>query len=127
MPRKTLCRRINIFGNYITDEKVLRNNFIVDEGDPYNVELFEKSIQNLKAKGIFNTIKYDVLETEDKNKIINIEVEEKATGELFAGAGTGTDGSTLTAGIKENNYLGLGIKLDTNATITTIQLKENSR
>ncbi len=120
---KLYVERINIFGNYITDEKVLRNNFIVDEGDPYNVRLFEKSIQNLKAKGIFNTIKYDVLETEDKNKIINIEVEEKATGELFAGAGTGTDGSTLTAGIKENNYLGLGIKLDTNATITTDSIK----
>ena len=42
----------------------------------------------------------------------------KATGEIFAGAGTGTSGSSITAGIKENNYLGLGIKLDTNFTIT---------
>jgi len=47
----------------------------------------------------------------DKTKIINIEVEEKPTGEIFAGAGTGTSGSSLSFGISENNYLGEGIKL----------------
>ena len=50
-------------------------------------------------------------------------VEEKPTGEIFAGAGTGTTGSNITAGIKENNYLGLGIKLDTNLTITDDTIK----
>ena len=120
---KTYVDRINILGNYITDEKVIRNSFIVDEGDPYNVKLFNKSIENLKSKNIFSNINYDVEDTKQKNKIININVEEKATGELFAGAGTGTTGSTLTAGIKENNYLGLGIQLDTNATITEDSIK----
>lgn len=120
---KTYVDRINILGNYITDEKVIRNSFIVDEGDPYNIKLFNKSIENLKSKNIFSNINYDVEDTKQKNKIININVEEKATGELFAGAGTGTTGSTLTAGIKENNYLGLGIQLDTNATITEDSIK----
>mgnify|MGYP000589406186 CR=1 FL=1 len=50
-------------------------------------------------------------------------VEEKATGEIFAGAGTGTTGSTFSAGIKENNYLGLGIQLDTNFVISDDSLK----
>ena len=50
-------------------------------------------------------------------------VEEKPTGEIFAGAGTGTTGSSISAGIKENNYLGLGIKLDTNLTITDDTIK----
>ena len=58
-----------------------------------------------------------------KNKIIDITVEEKPTGEIFAGAGTGTTGSNITAGIKENNYLGLGIKLDTNLTLTDDSIK----
>ena len=39
-------------------------------------------------------------------KIININVEEKATGEISAGAGVGTSGSSLSFGVKENNYLG---------------------
>ena len=42
---------------------------------------------------------------------------------VVAGAGTGTTGSSLSAGIKENNYLGLGIKLDTNITITDDSIK----
>ena len=58
-----------------------------------------------------------------QNKVINITVEEKATGELFAGAGTGTTGNSISGGIKENNYLGLGIKLDTNLSLTDDTIK----
>ena len=121
---KNFVERINILGNFITDEKVIRNTLIIDEGDPYNEILFDKSIKNLKAKNIFKSVNY---KTENINssykKIINIKVEEKPTGEIFAGAGTGTTGTSLTAGIKENNYLGLGITLDTNFTITDDTLK----
>ena len=120
---KNFVERINILGNFITDEKVIRNSLIIDEGDPYNDILFDKSIQNLKAKNIFKSVKYNAKKNKNSNKIIDIEVEEKPTGEIFAGAGTGTTGSTLTAGIKENNYLGLGIVLDTNLTITDDTLK----
>ena len=44
--------RINILGNFITDEKVLRNSLIVDEGDPYNEILFDRSIANIKSLNI---------------------------------------------------------------------------
>ena len=44
----------------------------------------------------------------------DIIVEEQPTGEIFAGAGTGTSGASITAGINENNYLGKGIRLSTN-------------
>ena len=120
---KNYVQRINILGNYITDEKVIRNNLIVDEGDPFNKILFEKSIANIKAKNIFSNVNYEVISEKDQEKIINLTVEEKATGEIFAGAGTGTTGTSFTAGIKENNYLGLGIKLDTNVTLTDDSIK----
>ena len=120
---KHFVDRINILGNFITDEKVIRNELIVDEGDPFNKILFEKSIANMKGQNIFKTITYEITEIDNENKIIDIQVEEKPTGEIFAGAGTGTTGSSLTGGIKENNYLGLGIKLDTNFTITDDSLK----
>ena len=116
---KQYVERINILGNFITDEKVIRNNLIVDEGDAYNDILFNKSIQTIKSKNIFKTVKYNSKNsTNNNNKVIDITVEEKATGEIFAGAGAGTAGTTLTAGIKENNYLGLGIQLDTNLSLT---------
>ena len=120
---KQYVERINILGNFITDEKVIRNSLIVDEGDPYNEILFNKSIQNIKSKNIFKSVNYSSNDDDKKNKIINIKVEEKATGEIFAGAGTGTAGSSISAGIKENNYLGLGITLDTNFTISEDRIK----
>ena len=120
---KTFVERINVFGNYITDEKVVRNSLIIDEGDPFNEILFNKSIKNIKSKNIFKSVNYNINNNSNLNKIIDVRVEEKPTGEIFAGAGTGTSGSSLTAGIKENNYLGLGIKLDTNFTVTDETLK----
>ena len=55
---------------------------------------------------------------DDKTKIININVEEKPTGEIFAGAGAGTNGATISIGIKENNYLGKGLSVKADGTIT---------
>ena len=115
--------RINVLGNFITDEKVIRNSLIVDEGDPFNEILFEKSIKDIKARNIFKTVNYETRDIDDLNKEIDIKVEEKPTGEIFAGAGTGTSGSSITAGIKENNYLGIGVQLDTNLTITDDTVK----
>ena len=120
---KAFVERINIFGNFITDEKVIRNSLIVDEGDAFNEVLFNKSIQKVKTKNIFKTVEYKTQSKDNLNKIIDITVEEKATGEIFAGAGTGTTGSSLTAGLKENNYIGLGIKLDTNLVLTEDSIK----
>tara|TARA_B100001013_G_scaffold2044_1_gene1461 strand:+ start:2046 stop:4304 length:2259 start_codon:yes stop_codon:yes gene_type:complete len=123
--KKYFVNRINIFGNFITEEKVIRNSLIVDEGDPYNKILFNKSINEIKSKGIFKSVTSEVNDSDSENnsKIINITVEEKATGEIFAGAGTGTDGSTISGGIKEKNYLGKGIELDTNLTLSDDQIK----
>ena len=54
---KSYVERINIFGNFITEEKVIRNSLIVDEVDPFNKILFDKSINKIKALGIFKTVK----------------------------------------------------------------------
>ena len=118
-----IVERINIFGNFITDEKVIRNTLVVDEGDVYNDVLFNKSIQKVKAKNIFKSVNYETSSSDDLSKTIDITVEEKPTGELFAGAGTGTTGTSFTAGIKEKNYLGLGIKLDTNLVVSDDSIK----
>ena len=123
---KTYIERINIYGNYITDENVIRNSLIVDEGDAYNQILINKSINDIRSKNIFKSVKPVIEENlSKKTKIINIEVEEKPTGEIYAGAGTGTSGTSLNFGIKENNFLGQGKRIDTNFLIsdTSIQGK----
>ena len=116
--------RINIFGNNITQENVIRNQLIVDEGDIYNEILSAKSINNIKSLNIFKSVDSKInIDDTNKNKTIDIIVEEKPTGEVLAGAGFGTEGATFTTSVKENNYLGKGIKLNTSITASSENLK----
>ncbi len=121
---KFFIERINIFGNNVTRESVIRNQIEIDEGDPFNQILYSKSLNNIKALNFFENVNGEVLDGNEFNsKIININVEEKATGEIFAGVGTGTDGSSFAFGVKENNYLGRGVKLDANLKVSEERLK----
>ena len=116
---KKYVERINVFGNYITNDRVIRNQLFVDEGDPYNEILLNNSINEIRSLGIFKGVSSKTVEGKsDKFKIVNITVEETPTGEIMAGAGTGTSGTSVTFGIKEKNYLGEGRKLDANLTIS---------
>ena len=116
---KFYVEKINVYGNYITNENVLRNLLVVDEGDPYNKILVNKSINNIKSRRIFKEVNKQVEDGSSNNlKIINIFVDEQATGEISAGAGAGTSGQTLSFGIKENNYMGSGVKVDTQFSIS---------
>ena len=115
---KFTINRINIFGNNVTRENVIRNQLEIDEGDFYNEILEKKSENNLKSLNFFKNVKLESKDGEvPGSKIININIEEKATGEISAGAGFGTSGGSIQVGIKENNYLGKGISVDTNLTI----------
>ena len=119
---KYYVEKINIFGNSYTIEEVIRNSLIVDEGDPYNEILFNKSVNNIKAKNIFSKVETDISPGSSEGlKVVTLTVEEKPTGEISLGAGVGTSGGTIGGGIKENNFLGKGIKLNSN-----LQISENT-
>ena len=121
--KKFIVDRINIYGNNITQENVIRNQLLIDEGDEFNSILESKSINNIKALNIFKTVDSKIIDNTDNSKIIDITIEEKATGEIMAGAGVGTDGNTLSFAVKENNYLGRGIGLKSELTISDETIK----
>ena len=109
---KVLVERINISGNNITDEDVIREELILDEGDPFSNIILEKSISEIKQRNLFREVKHSVLDGSKSNlKIINIEVQEKPTGEISAGAGIGSSGGTFAVMVSENNWLGQGKKV----------------
>ncbi len=121
---KYFVERINILGNNVTQESVIRNQFELDEGDPYNEILKNKSINNMKNLNFFKKVDSVVKDGTGYNqKIIDISVEEKPTGEITASAGLGSSGKSIGAGVTENNFLGRGIGLDTNLTLSTETLK----
>ena len=120
---KFFVERINIYGNNVTEEKVIRNQLILDEGDPYNDILKTRSINNIKSLNFFKNVTSETVNYDENKKIININVEEKPTGEITAGAGIGTEGSTIAFGVKENNFLGKGISLNSQLKISEEDLK----
>ena len=122
--KKIYVKKINIYGNSITEENVIRNQLELDEGDPFNKILFNKSINNIKSLNFFKTVDQKISDTDDLNtKIIDIFVEEKPTGEISATAGFGTSGGSIGFGIKENNFLGKGVSLDSNFLLTEESFK----
>ena len=121
---KFYVEKININGNFNTLEEVIRNNLIIDEGDPFNEILFNKSVNEIQSLGIFKNVKTDIQEGSNPSyKIINLDVEERPTGEISISAGFGTEGETIGAGLKENNFLGKGINLNTSLELTADSIK----
>ncbi len=123
--KKVYISKIDITGNNITIEDVIRNEFILDEGDPLNNILLKKSINNIKSLGIFKKVDLKISDVKNKPslKTVNIDVEEKPTGQISLGAGIGTSGASSTFGVNENNFLGRGIKLNSNLTLGTESIR----
>ena len=116
--------KINIQGNNITREEVIRNNLLVDEGDAFNELLQTRTLNNIRALNFFSKVESEILDIDNENKkIINITVEEKPTGEIMAGAGVGTGGGTFAFGVSENNFLGRGIEFSSDISVSTESLK----
>ncbi|NQW08033.1 MAG: outer membrane protein assembly factor BamA, partial [Candidatus Pelagibacter sp.] len=121
---KFYVEKINIFGNNVTQEEVIRNTFSIDEGDGFNELLHKKTLNSLKALNFFSKVEDQIIDGTLKNqKIINITIAEKPTGEIMAGAGVGTGGGTVAFGVKENNFLGRGIDFGTDLSISTETVK----
>ncbi len=110
---KSLVNKINIQGNTITEEKVIRDNLVISEGDQLSSSKIKKSVDNVKAKQLFSKVDYKILDSDKKNfKDFNLFVKEQPTGNITAGVGYGTNGGLFEASINERNFLGQGINLN---------------
>jgi outer membrane protein insertion porin family len=111
--QKSLVNKINIRGNTITEEKVIRDNLIISEGDQLNSSKVKKSIDNVKSKQLFSKVDYKIEDSDKKNfKDLNLFVKEQPTGSISAGVGYGSNGGLFEASINERNFLGKGINLN---------------
>jgi len=118
--QKVLINKININGNSITEEKVIRDNMLLAEGDYLNSTKAKKSVDNIKAKQIFSKVEYKIENSEKKDfKDFNLFVKEQPTGNISAGIGYGTNGGIFEAGINERNFLGQGINLNFTGRLST--------
>jgi len=111
--QKSLIDKINIQGNSITEEKVIRDSLAISEGDQLNSSKIKKSVDNIKSKQLFSKIDYKIENSDKKDfKNLNLFVKEQPTGNISAGVGYGTNGGLFEASINEKNFLGQGINLN---------------
>lgn len=116
---RVYVERINITGNVRTLDEVVRREFRLEEGDPYNTSKLQRTEQRLNNLGFFEKVdvKNEQGSAPDKT-VVNVDVKEKSTGEINVGAGySTTDGVLGSFGIKESNLLGRGQELKTNFTL----------
>jgi outer membrane protein insertion porin family len=118
--QKSLVNKINIQGNTITQEKVIRDNLIISEGDQLNSSKVKKSIDNVKSKQLFSKVDYKIDDSDKKNfKDLNLLVKEQPTGNISAGVGYGSNGGLFEASVNERNFLGQGINLNFTGRLST--------
>ena len=107
---RIFVERIDIEGNATTLDRVVRRQFRVAEGDPFNPREIRESAERIRALGFFGDAQVNAREGSTPNTVIvDVDVAEKPTGSLNFGGTYSTDnGFGLVAQYTETNFLGRG-------------------
>lgn len=116
---RVFVERIDITGNVRTQDKVIRREFRLIEGDAFNIAKLRRSRQRIQNLGFFQSANVEQLpgSTPDKT-VIKVNVEEQSTGQITFGAGFSTTNGFLgDIGLTERNFLGKGQLLSLSLTL----------
>ncbi len=107
---RVYIERINVAGNYRTEDYVIRREFKVAEGDAYNKVMVEQARQRLMGLGFFKDVKVNKEPgTAGDRVVLNLDIVEQSTGELSFSAGYSTaEGIIGDISYSERNFMGTG-------------------
>ncbi len=107
---RVFVQRIDIEGNTTTLDRVVRRQFNVVEGDPFNPREIRASAERIRALGFFSNADVNAREGNDPSQVvIDVDVTEQPTGSFSFGANYNSDdGVGLIANFREANFLGRG-------------------
>jgi outer membrane protein insertion porin family len=110
---EVFVERINITGNTRSQEKILRRELPMAEGDLFTTQKLARAKQKLTNLNYFEKVETKTGPGSSKDKIVvNIEVTEKATGLFSIGGGySSQDGALGTLDLSQNNFLGRGYQV----------------
>lgn len=118
---RIFVERIDIEGNTATLDRVIRRQFRIVEGDPFNPSEIRASARRIRALGFFSNA--DVTSREGSNPeqvVVDVKVEEAPTGSLSFGASYSTEaGAGGLVEYSERNFLGRGQALSLKMTAGT--------
>ena len=108
---RVYVERIDIQGNTVTRDKVIRREFRVNEGDAFNAFKVKRSQDRIQSLGFFQE-KLEIKQTQGSTPdrvVLDVDVEEKSTGELQLSAGySSLERLVLSASIAQRNFMGKG-------------------
>jgi outer membrane protein insertion porin family len=107
---RAYIERINIRGNTRTRDYVIRREFDISEGDPYNRALIDRAERRIKNLNFFKNVKITNEPGSAPDRVvINVDVEEQSTGDFSVMGGYSTaEGFMGQVSISERNLLGTG-------------------
>ena len=111
--QRTYVDRINVSGNTQTADKVIRREFRLVEGDPFNSILVRRSRDRIQSLGYFqDNLEIEQQEISGDRVALNVDVEERATGQLQLSAGfSSLERFLVSASVEQRNFRGLGQQL----------------
>jgi len=113
--QQTYINRINISGNFKTQDEVIRREIKILEGEIFSEKKLKNALNNLKKLGFFSDVKITQSNVLDKPNFVDlfVVVEETKTGEISVGLSHSNDsGAAFTAGVSQKNFLGTGVELN---------------
>nr|WP_233495473.1 outer membrane protein assembly factor BamA [Rhodosalinus halophilus] len=110
---RIFVERIDIEGNTATLDRVIRRQFRVAEGDPFNPREIRESAERIRALGLFASADVEAREgSSEEQVIVDVDVEEQPTGSLtFGGTYSTSGGLGAIVRFQERNFLGRGQRL----------------
>ncbi|PIE12369.1 MAG: outer membrane protein assembly factor BamA [Rhodobacterales bacterium] len=119
--QRIFVERIDIEGNATTLDRVVRQQFRIVEGDPFNPREIRESAERIRALGLFEKADVNAREGSSPDRVVvDVDVEEKSTGSLtFGGAYSSSNGFGLVVKFQEDNFLGRGQKVSLSASGAT--------
>ena len=111
---RVFVERIDINGNTVTRDKVIRREFRINEGDAFNALKVKRSQDRIQSLGFFQE-NLEIKQTQGSaadRVILGVDVEEKSTGELQLSAGySSLEKFILSASVAQRNFMGKGQEL----------------
>ena len=125
---RVYVERIDIVGNTRTEDKVIRREFRLAEGDPFSAEAVRTSKTRLTDLGYFQSVDIATSPGSVPDKaLLTTTINEKATGELSFGGGYSTDaGALVDIGLGERNLVGTGVNANINGVLAQRRSSINS-
>ena len=124
---RVFVERIDIEGNTTTLDRVIRRQFDVVEGDPFNPRAIRQAADRIRALRFFSDVDVNAREGSRPDQVvIETDVEETTTGSVSIGASFSTNsGLGIQLGFSERNFIGRGQELTANILASADRVNYN--